>query len=142
MGQLVRRHAKPADRGARRGKPMARACAEALERRRLLSQTFVVTTTDDDGDGSLRAAIDAANNTPNESDGPDQITFAIPGDGVHIIAPASELPTISDPVIIDGYTQSGAAANDMASGDDATVLIQISGASAPEGTDGLTIDAG
>jgi parallel beta-helix repeat protein len=67
---------------------------------------FPVTTTADSGDGSLRAAIEAANAAP----GPDDITFAIPegecsAAGVCRITLASGLPVITDPVNLDGTTQ-------------------------------------
>ena len=38
--------------------------------------------------------------------GLDTIAFAIPGAGVRTIFPASSLPPIIDPVVIDGTTQS------------------------------------
>ncbi len=56
----------------------------------------------------------------------DKIQFAIPGSGVHTIALVAPLPSISDPVEIDGYSQSGAKANSQRYGSDATILIQIS----------------
>ncbi len=61
----------------------------------------------DDGTGActLRAALEQA----NASAGADRIEFTISGTGPHTIQPASALPIISDPVIIDGYTQPGAA---------------------------------
>jgi hypothetical protein len=43
--------------------------------------------------------------------GLDTINFNIPGSGVKTIAPASPLPTITDAVVIDGYSQPGASAN-------------------------------
>ena len=98
--------------------------------------TLVVITTADSGPGSLRDAITLANAAP----GHDQIQFAIPGMGVKTIAPLSELPTITDPLTIDGYTQPGAAANTLAVGSDAVLLIELSGASAPQGSDGLRLD--
>jgi len=55
------------------------------------AMTFPVTTTADSGPGSLRQAILNANANP----GPDQITFAIPGGGLHTITPPSPLPTIT-----------------------------------------------
>ncbi len=64
---------------------------------------FVVTTTADSGAGSLRNAIDAANTNP----GMDTISFAIPGAGLHTIQPATALPAITDPVVINGTTQPG-----------------------------------
>src|SRR4051794_13981404 len=64
---------------------------------------LVVTTTADSGPGSLREAIETANAAP----GLDTITFAIPGSGVQTIQPLSALPTITDPVIVDGTSQPG-----------------------------------
>ena len=56
---------------------------ELVEDRTLLS-TFLVESTVDAGPGSLRQAILDANATS----GGDVIDFAIPGDGVHTIAPS------------------------------------------------------
>lgn len=97
---------------------------------------FPVTNTNDSGPGSLRDAITAANG----SAGSDVIQFNIPGSGVKTISPATALPTITDPVTIDGYTQPGASANTQAVGTDAVLLIELSGAGAPQGTDGLRLD--
>ncbi len=96
----------------------------------LRAAVFTVTNTNDSGAGSLRQAILSANATP----GADTIRFTIAGSGVHTIAPASALPTITGPVTINGATQAGYA--------NASPLIEISGASAPEGTNGLDIAAG
>ncbi len=63
--------------------------------------TFTVTNTNDSGPGSLRQAILDANASP----GKDTIAFALPGPG--LIFPATELPVVTDPVVIDGTTQSG-----------------------------------
>jgi len=98
--------------------------------------TFVVTNILDTGPGSLRAAIIAANATPAA----DTITFAIPGPGVKTIAPLTALPDITAPVTINGYSQPGAAANTLAVGNDAVLLIELSGALAPAGSDGLRLD--
>src|SRR5687767_13513892 len=69
--------------------------------------TFTVNSTADPGSGTcdatectLREAMDAANAAP----GLDTIDFNIPGAGPHTITPASAFPTITTPVIIDGYT--------------------------------------
>ncbi len=64
---------------------------------------FVVTNASDGGPGSLRAAVIAANAAADLN----TITFAIPGAWVHHIAPATPLPVISNPVIIDGLSQPG-----------------------------------
>ncbi len=89
--------------------------------------TFTVTTTADSGPGSLRAAITASNGTV----GPNVIDFSI-GSGPHTIAPVSALPTITQPVTIDGTSQPGFAG---------TPLIRLDGKNLAAGT-GLSIVAG
>jgi hypothetical protein len=96
--------------------------------------TFTVTNTNDSGSGSLRQAILDS----NANFGGNTIVFAIPGAGVHVISPATALPTISYAVTIDGYTQPGAAANTDPSVTNAVILIELRG----NGTDGLTIGPG
>jgi hypothetical protein len=65
--------------------------------------TYTVTNTADSGAGSLRQAIvDANNNT-----GADTIDFNIGAGGAQTISPASNLPSITGPVTIDGTTQTG-----------------------------------
>ena len=91
--------------------------------------SVVVTTTADGGAGSLREAITTANASP----GLDTITFAILGSGVQTIQPLSALPTITDPVVIDGASQPGYADRP---------LIEIRGDLAGSGVNGLTITAG
>ena len=87
--------------------------------------TFTVTNTNDSGAGSLRQAITDA----NAAAGADTIAFDIPGSGVHTIVPASALPTITEAVTIDGYTQTGALANSNgpALGTNAQLMIEIDG---------------
>jgi len=96
---------------------------------------FTVNTTDDLDDGvcddshcSLREAINAA----NAKSGKDLIGFRIPGGGVHTIQPLAPLPTIVDPVTIDGYTQPGASPNRMkiGSGSNARLNIELDGSNA------------
>ena len=83
--------------------------------------TFTVTTANTSGPGSLvQAILDA-----NASAGADTIVFNIPGDGVKTITIPGPLPTISDTVTIDGYSQPGASANTLAVGDNAALKIQI-----------------
>ena len=103
--------------------------------------TFTVNNTNDSGTGSLRQAILDANSTAN-SGGPDVINFAIPGGGVKTISPLSALPAITDPVVINGYTQSGSTQNTNATGAiNAVLAIELNGASAGS-SNGLTIAAG
>ncbi|MCA9443050.1 MAG: Calx-beta domain-containing protein, partial [Candidatus Omnitrophica bacterium] len=65
----------------------------------------MVTNTADDGTGSLRQAIQDSNSSFGEVD---TIEFNISGDGPHSIQPMSALPTLTDPVVIDGFTQGAA----------------------------------
>jgi hypothetical protein len=90
--------------------------------------TFTVTNTNNSGAGSLRQAILDA----NADAFPDTIGFNISGSGFQTIAPTSSLPTISQPVTIDGTTQPGFAG---------APLIELSGANAGSAS-GLTIQAG
>jgi len=102
------------------------------------ANTFTVINTNDSGAGSLRQAILNANGTA----GTDQINFNIPGSGVQTISPLTQLPAITDPVVIDGYTQPGANVNTLANSDNAILLIELSGSKIPAGTNGLIITAG
>lgn len=105
----------------------------ALAARPAYAETATVTNINDSGAGSLRAAMNGANANP----GLDNVNFDIPGTGVHTIAPQTALPTITDPVVIDGYTQPGSSPNTLAEGDDAKINIDLDG-SAVTG-DGLLI---
>jgi len=90
---------------------------------------------------TMRAVIQETNGEP----GTDGIDFAIPGMGVKTIAPKTQLPDITGPVEIDGYSQGAASPNTkpLAQGDNATLLVELSGARDTEfGPNGLTFDAG
>ncbi len=74
--------------------------------------------------GSLRAAINSA----NSNGGFNIITFAIgSGCGPHTITLQSKLPAITSDVLINGYTQTGSAVNDLDVGDDAVFCIILDG---------------
>src|SRR5229473_5370849 len=105
---------------------------EVLEDR-TVPTTFTVNNTLDSGLGSLRQAILDANASPDMGN---TIQFAIPGGGVHTINLLSSLPTISRPVVIDGYTQPGASANTRDVGDDAVLSVELNGASAGANANG------
>jgi hypothetical protein len=132
--------AAPPREGRRRGKhgrpTPSKLSLEVLEDRTLPST--LVTSTNDGGPGSLRQAILDA----DAGGVPAVIDFAIPGAGVHTIAPTSPLPDIAVPVTIDGYSQPGASANTLSVGDNAVLLIQLDGSNAGLGADGLHITAG
>jgi hypothetical protein len=104
-----------------------RPSVEPFEDRLLLS-TFLVTTTDDSGPGSFRQAILDANAEP----GSNKIAFDIGQGGAQTIRPASALPTVTRPVVIDGTTQPGFTG---------TPLIELSG-SRLGFVSALTISAG
>ena len=84
--------------------------------------TFTVKNTNDSGPGSLRQAMFDANVTA----GADVIDFNIDGSGVHTIAPESALPTITEAVSINGYSQPGSHPNTKAVGGDAVLKIELS----------------
>ena len=102
------------------------------------ADTFTVINTDDAGVGSLRQAILDANNHA----GLDTIAFNIPGEVLHTITPASQLPSITSPVTLDGYTQPGSRANTLANGDNAVLLIEINGATVSNNGNALVLLAG
>jgi hypothetical protein len=87
----------------------------------LSAVTFTVTNTNDSGMGSLRQAILDA----NAAAGADTIAFNIVGGGVHTIALATELPDITSPVTIDGYTQSGSSPNTNGTSQGLNTVLQI-----------------
>ncbi len=97
----------------------------------------LVSSTADTGVGSLRQAITAADSSGNALT---WIVFHIPtsdsgynsGTGSWTIAPASALPTITTPVVLDGTTQPGYSTHP---------LIELRGDSAGT-SDGLAISAG
>jgi CSLREA domain-containing protein len=97
--------------------------------------TYTVNSTADTDDGvcnaancTLREAIHAA----NANAGTDTIRFVI-GTGQKSIAPLSALPTVTDPVVIDGTTQPGFSG---------TPIIELDGSNAGTGANGLSITAG
>ena len=100
--------------------------------------TYSVNTTVDPGNGVCNAAectLREAINAANANVGTDTIDFAIGSVGSsQIINVASALPTVSDAVTIDGWTQGGA-------GYTGPPLIRIDGAGAP-GASGLVLTGG
>jgi trimeric autotransporter adhesin len=101
---------------------------------------LTVTNTNDSGAGSLRQAIlDANDEVANP--GLDTITFNIPDTDTNCnattdvctISPTSTLPTISNPLTIDGTTQPGYVNSPV---------IELNGSGAGNGESGLTITAG
>ena len=81
--------------------------------------TAMVTNTNDAGPGSLREAIFFVNNQMNE--GAYQILFNIPGGGVQVISPATDLPAVVGYAEIDGYSQPGS----VPAAGGATAVLQV-----------------
>jgi hypothetical protein len=107
---------------------------------------FQVTNTNDSGPGSLGQAILDVDSYA----GPNAvIDFNIPTTdpgyqsttGAFIIKPTSALPTLTDAVVIDGYTQPGASPNTLTIGDNAVLKIVLDGSQAGA-VDGLVIAGG
>src|SRR5262249_37776550 len=87
--------------------------------------------------GDLRYCLTRA----NAMSGLDTIRFAIPGSSAHTIALTSALPVITDAVFLDGYTQPGSIANTLAAGAHPVLQIELNGAAAGAGANGLTLQA-
>jgi len=118
----------------------------------VITVTSTADTAANDGVCTLSEAITSAN-TNAASGGAagecvagavslDAIQFDITG-GCAVpctITPGTALPSITAPVIVDGYSQPGASANTLAVGNDAVLKIELNGTTA--GGVGLTLAAG
>src|SRR5690242_1745573 len=135
---------RPFRRSPKPRRPTSRAARwflpglEPLESR-LAPATFTVTSLADSGAGSLRQAVLDANAATGATN---TIRFALPGTGLHTITPQTPLPFITNPVVIDGYTQPGSSANTLTVGDNAVLTVELNGALAGSTADGLTLTAG
>jgi hypothetical protein len=100
-----------------------------LESRRLLSQTFTVTNPVNDGStGSLSWAIlQVDEDTTDSTSSPDVIDFNIPGTGPFTMAAPGTNAPAGNPVIINGYSQSGSSPNTLTQGDNAVIQIVLTG---------------
>src|SRR5215217_5946840 len=124
----------------------------ALAASQTFAKTITVTGAGDavsvDGLVTLREALTAANTNAPSGDAPkgdvgsDTIAFNINGGGVKTINLQSQLPTITEPVTINGYTQPGASPNTLAVGDNAVLLIELNGAGAGASASGLVVTGG
>jgi uncharacterized repeat protein (TIGR01451 family) len=115
---------------------------EWLEPRTLLS-TFTVVNTNDSGTGSLAQAILDANAHANVGGAPDDIAFNIPGGGVQRVTLQNDLPTLTDAVVMNGYTQPGSSpnTNPIDQPDNAVLDVVIDGSKIPDGR-GLVVGTG
>lgn len=98
---------------------------------------FTVENTNDSGPDSLRQAI--LDNNANA--GLNTIEFDIPGAGPHTISPTTDLDRITNPVIINGYSQDGAVPNSEFFGNNAVLQIIINGSNYTVG-DGVSTGNG
>ena len=114
------------------------------------ADTYTVKNTNPSGVDSFSQAVMDANSHPNiDANTPDLIVFSIPASdpnrdpatGVFTIALPTGLQVVTDPVVIDGYTQSGAKPNTLATGSDAVLLIELNGGNAMGGFTGVDFAA-
>lgn len=148
MSRKIRRswsyHDRPVAAKARRPR------VEFLESRQLLAVITVTSTADSVNDGNqvtLRAAIESIDDGADVNSAvtahrvgaylggdprPDEIDFDIPSSGVQTIDLLSALPSITKPIIIDGYSQPGSSANTNTDGKglNGVLLIDIDAANA------------
>src|SRR5215211_2010408 len=74
---------------------------------------------------TLRAAIQEANANNNQATVVDQIEFSIPATGPQTISVATSMHAISEPVVIDGYTQPGAKKNTLTRPGKSNAVLKI-----------------
>jgi CSLREA domain-containing protein len=97
-------------------------------------------------DCTLREAINAANSNSNPAE-QDLIRFSIQGNGPHTISVGEgtpslgELPTITQPASIDGYTEPLSSPNTAATGTNAVLKIVLDGSKAGSSAAGLLVRA-
>ncbi|MCU0611849.1 MAG: hypothetical protein MUE60_08690, partial [Candidatus Eisenbacteria bacterium] len=101
------------------------------------AEVFTVTTS---ADGTAAGTLRWALTQSNQTQGLDTVAFAVPGTGPHTIQPTSPLPTLTDPVLIDGCSQPGASPATEAA--PAIMMIELDGSQAGPGASGLQISGG
>ena len=100
----------------------------------------MVVNTADSGAGSLRQAIIIAN-AAGSCVTATTINFNIAGVGLKVINIFTPLPTVSCPnTTIDAYTQPGASANTLASGNNAVIAVTLDGTMMTPPGSGLTLN--
>src|SRR5262245_57860994 len=136
--------ARMVSRPSPRVRPRTKRPGVELLEDRCTPSTFVVSTTADDGAGSLRAAIQQA----NAAAGPDRIAFALSTSDSHFvdannnhqfdpgdywsIGLNSALPALTDTLTIDGWSQGGV-------GYHGAPLVELDGRNAGPSADGLVL---
>ena len=110
------------------------ACAQ-------ITDAVIVNSADDANDGSCNAAhcsLREAMEAINAGAG-DTIEFDIAGAGPHLIQPTTALPEVTQPVMIDGTSQTGTTCPTATTA--ATLMIELDGSMA-SGGDGLLLSGG
>jgi CSLREA domain-containing protein len=107
---------------------------------------LVVNVTDDVESGwcsvphcSLRQAILAANLSPPPTPQRTEIHFGIPGPGPHFIEVDLFLPVVTQPVVIDGYTQPGSSPNTRPVGQGLDTVLRVTVLCDPDTNGGLSL---
>jgi CSLREA domain-containing protein len=128
---------------------MAALLVVLLDSRPAHAVTLTVNSTADPDTGGCNSTQCTLRETISASNGlltTDTIKFAMPDDpavpGIEVktISPNAALPTITDNVTIDGYTQAGALPNSATTNANSAVLkVEIRGSRAPQTADGLTV---
>lgn len=103
------------------------------------SATFTVTTTAEEGPGSLREALTLADGILGA--GNTLIRFQIPGTGPFFITPQRPLPVPVESVTVDGFTQPGSSPNTDPERDNALRTIHLVGTGLPFDAPGLVLSS-
>lgn len=96
----------------------------------LVADPLIVTNTNDTGIGSLRYAIDFANQLST----PQIIIFNISGSGPFYIRPNTPFSAVTNEVTIDGYSQTGSSKNTLSDAIDAVLQIVVDGSNLSSGS--------
>jgi uncharacterized protein affecting Mg2+/Co2+ transport len=96
---------------------------------RVISYQLAVNNLNDSGPGSLRQAMLDANVSPE----PNVIAFSLPGSGPYVIHLLSQLPQITSPLVLDGWSQLGS---------NGPPVIGLDGITANSSIDGLVLTTG
>ncbi len=142
-GATMKRESRRSDRArARNLKRCVLLDFDRLEIRQLLSTTYTVVNTNSSGSGSLYDAITQLDMDVTTPSSPNVIQFDIPGGGAQTITLSQQLPDITQPTDVQGYTQPGSSANTnpLTMSDNAVFTLIVSGGGSMS-NDGLIFDA-
>lgn len=95
----------------------------------VIAYQLAVNNLNDSGPGSLRQAMLDANASP----APNLIAFSLPGSGPYVIHLLSQLPEITSPLVLDGWSQLGS---------NGPPVIGLDGSTGNSSIDGLVLSTG